>query len=136
MSTHKYTSWGRTRGPKNVTGKNNCFATGSNIDDLSSLAASNYTPTYGVYRTENQRYMHIHCSGSNSGVSRVYTYLYASQQWSELKTVNPADGTRDSIVCGSNEHIIVDIMGADIVAVLTGSAPFLPHANYLAFSTF
>ena len=137
MSTHKYTSWGRTRGPKNVTGKNKHFATGSNIADLSGLTADKYTPTYGVYRTENQRYMHIHCSGSNSGVSKVYTYLYASQQWSELVVLNPgASNALVSVSCGANQTRIVDIMGADIVAVLTGSATFLPHANYLAFSTF
>ena len=81
--------------------------------------------------------MHIHCSGSNSGVNKVYTYLYATQQWSELMQVDPSDSSnKDSIICGSNEHIIVDIKGADLIAVTTGSAAFLANANYLAFSTF
>ncbi len=137
MSVHKYTSWGRTRRPKNITGQDGCFVTGSTIAALSGLSTSNFTPSNGVYKTENQRYMHIHCSGSNSGVSKVYTYLYASQQWSELMQVDPSDSSnKDSILCGSNEHIIVDIKGADLIAVTTGSAAFLANANYLAFSTF
>ena len=51
--------------------------------------------------------------------------------------VDPSDSSnKDSILCGSNEHIIVDIKGADLIAVTTGSAAFLANANYLAFSTF
>ena len=136
MSTHKYNSWGRTRRPKNATGLDGNYVTGSTIILLSGLETGEFGPENGVIKTENQRYMHIHCSGSSSGVSKVFTYLYASSQWSELTTVNPADGSRDTIVCGATQHIIVDIKGADLVAVTTGSATFLPNANYLAFSTF
>ena len=140
MSVHKYTSWGRTRRPKNITGIDGCWVTGSTIAALTALdiagTPSNASPSNGVYKTENQRYMHIHCSGSSSGVTNVYTYLYASRQWSQLKTVNPTDGSRDIIACGANEHIVVDIKGADLIAVTTGSAPQLTDANYLAFSTF
>ena len=137
MSVHKYTSWGRTRRPKNITGQDGCFVTGSTIAALSGLSTSNFTPANGVYKTENQRYMHIHCSGSNSSVSNVYTYLYATQQWSELVVLNPgASNALVSVSCGANQTRIVDIQGADLIAVATGSATFLANANYLAFSTF
>ena len=137
MSVHKYTSWGRTRRPKNITGQDGCFVTGSTIAALTGLSTSNFTPSNGVYKTENQRYMHIHCSGSNSGVDKVYTYLYATQQWSELVVLNPgASNTLVSVSCGTNQTRIVDIQGADLIAVTTGSATFLANANYLAFSTF
>ena len=137
MSQFKYTSWGRTRRPKNITGQDGCFVTGSTIAALTGLSTSNFTPSNGVYKTENQRYMHIHCSGSNSGVDKVYTYLYATQQWSELVVLNPgASNTLVSVSCGTNQTRIVDIQGADLIAVTTGSATFLANANYLAFSTF
>lgn len=135
MSVHKYTSWGRTRRPKAADGDGN-YVTGSRgIVSLTGLGGTGGPPD-GVYKTENQRYMHIHCSGSSSGVNNVYVYMYASANWSELMTVNPTDATRDSIVCGANEHIIVDLKGADLVAVVTGSSSKLPYANYVAFSTF
>ena len=133
MSVHKYTSWGRTRRPKNITGKDGCFVTGSTIAGLSGLATSDFTPSYGVYKTENQRYLHLHASGSSSGCDNVYTYLYATQQWSELHGRSSVDGTRFSIDVNSNEHIIVDISGADLIAFNTGSNS---DGIYAAFSTF
>jgi len=70
-------------------------------------------------------------------VSNVYTYLYATQQWSELVVLNPgASNALVSVSCGANQTRIVDIQGADLIAVATGSATFLANANYLAFSTF
>ena len=133
MSVHKYTSWGRTRRPKNITGKDGGFVTGSTIAALSGLATSDFTPSNGVYKTENQRYLHLHASGSSSGCDNVYTYLYAPQQWSELHGRSSVDGTRFSIDVNSNEHIIVDISGADLIAFNTGSNS---DGIYAAFSTF
>ena len=52
--------------------------------------------------------------------------------WHELKTVNPTDGSRDSIAVGNNEQIIIDINGADWVAVTSGSNSVVT----MAFSTF
>ena len=136
MSVHKYTSWGRTRRPKAADGDGNYVTGSTGIVALTGLGGSG-SPSDGVYKSENQRYMHIHCSGSNSGVSNVYVYMYAAASWSELKTVDPTDSSnRDVVACGANEHIIVDIKGADLVAVVTGSSPKLAYANYVAFSTF
>ena len=144
MSVHKYTSWGRTRRPKPAGGEGS-YVTGSGVHSSGNAAGlpaltaigANGSEADGVYKTENQRYMHIHCSGSSSGVNNVYVYMYSAQCWSELKTVDPSDSSnRDAVVCGANEHIIVDIQGADMVSVVTGSATKLPDANYVAFSTF
>ena len=75
--------------------------------------------------------MHLMCSGSST-VSNVYAYNYASGYWHELMTVNNADGSRDSIAVGNDEHIIVDINGADWVSVKSGSLSVVT----MAFSTF
>mgnify|MGYP004453778319 FL=1 len=132
MSVHKYTSWGRTRRPKPAISD----GSGSIVTTIGALTildiantASNISTANGIYKTENQRYMHIHCSGA-ADVDNVYCYLYATQQWSELQHVNPANGNRSSIVCGTNQYIVVDIKGADLVAVAGANNPLL------AFSTF
>lgn len=136
MSIHRYNSWGRTRRPKNITGTDGAFVTGSTIDELSALdiagTGSNATPANGIYKTENQRYVHLHASGSSSGCNGVWTYLYATQQWSELHVLNP--GASDALVpvsCGANQTRIVEIAGADLIAFETGSGGLKA-----AFSTF
>ena len=134
MSTHRYNSWGRTRRPKNITGKDGAFVTGSTISDLTFLDPSEeFTPENGVYQTENQRFVHLHASGSDSGCTNVYTYLYASQQWSQLSVRKNDTGAMDltPVVCGENEHVIVEIAGADLIAFTTSSGGL-----YAAFSTF
>lgn len=136
MSTHRYTSWGRTRRPKNITGTDGAFVTGSTIGALTGLdianTGSNATPANGVYKTENQRYVHLHASGSSSGCSAVLTYLYATQQWSQLHVLDPgASDTLVPVVCGANQTRIVEIAGADLIAFTTGSGGLKA-----AFSTF
>ena len=135
MSYLKHNSWGRTRRPKNITNVDGTSAAVTTLPVLTGLdiagTASNANPGNKIYKTENQRYMHIHCSGSSNNVSNVYTYLYATQQWSELKRFDFKTGTdRESIVVGDNEHVVVDIKGADLVAVAGTGNP------KLAFSTF
>lgn len=135
MSYLKHSSWGRTRRPKNPAGDGTAVAV-TTISDLTALdianTASNITVENKVYKTENQRYMHLHCSGSNALVTNVYTYLYATQQWSELKVRNNADGVMvgTPIVCALNQHVVVEIGGADLVAIAG------INSVYMAFSTF
>ena len=150
MSIHKHSSWGRTRRPKGthrrdaqrIWGGSSLPIlrnhSGSHDPDLSSAVTGNFDYGVGVYPTENQRYMHIHCSGSESGVSNVYAYMSAARCWAEYKTVNPTDGTRDAVTCSANEHIVVEIYGVDAVAFNTASSNDLSDVNhnYVAFNTF
>jgi len=132
MSVYKANSWGRTRRPKAPNNQDKNLVTGSELSLLNALSSeSEFTNANGCYRTENQRYMHLMCSGSST-ITNVYAYNYASGFWHELKTVNPTDGTRDSIAVGNNEHIIVDINGADFVSVKSGSLSVVT----MAFSSF
>ena len=119
MSVHKYNSWGRTRRPKAAISD----GSGSHCTTIHALhaldianTASNIHTDNGIYKTENQRYMHIHCSGSSHNVSSVFCYLYATQHWSELHHVSPTNGARSAIAASDGEYIIVDIKGADLVA--------------------
>jgi len=132
MSVYKANSWGRTRRPKAPNNQDKNLVTGSELSLLNALSSeSEFTNANGCYRTENQRYMHLMCSGSST-ITNVYAYNYASGFWHELKTVNPADGSRDSIAVGNDEHIIVDINGADFVSVKSGSLSVVT----MAFSSF
>ena len=132
MSVHKYNSWGRTRRPKPASGNDGDFITGSTLLDLNQLATgSEFHASNGVYKTENQRYAHIACSGS-SAVSNVYVYSHAMGHWHELTHVKPSDGTLLSITVGNDQYRIVDINGADFISVKSGSLDVVT----MAFSTF
>ena len=134
MSIYRASSWGRTRRPKPPSGhKDKQHVTSSvSLARLNLLTEAEFTAANGCYRTENQRYMHIMCSGS-SDVSNVFVYNYASGFWHELKRFDFNTGTdRESIVVGNNEHIIVDINGADWISINSGSNSVCT----MAFSTF
>ena len=126
------TRWGRTNQPKAPNNQNGNTVTGAaSVSVLNDLNTSQFSASAGCYQTENQRYAHIMCSGSST-VSAVYLYTYAANQWHELKTVNPTDGSRHAVAVAANEHISVDINGADWISLTSGS---LSNVT-LAFSTF
>ena len=127
MSIHKYSSWGRTRQPKSLGHAKKFHVTASQtLADLNALATGAFSPTNGVYKTENQRYMHVACSGSDSEVTDVHLYNHSMGYWHALVT----GSNNASVVVGPDAHQIVDIYGADFVS-LTGSSVIT-----IAFSTF
>jgi hypothetical protein len=80
MSVYKANRWGRTNRPKAPNNRDKHYVTGSQAAGV--LLGSTYHDltdadnSKGIYATENQRYMHIVCSGSNSGVDKVrYWYM-------------------------------------------------------------
>tara|TARA_R100001510_G_scaffold56388_1_gene61836 strand:+ start:574 stop:975 length:402 start_codon:yes stop_codon:yes gene_type:complete len=133
MSIYKPTSWGRTRRPKAPHNVDKNLITGaSGLSALNALTEAEFTATNGCYQTENQRYAHLMCSGSST-ISNVYLYNYASGYWHELKRFDFNTGTdRASIVVGNDEHIVVDIYGADWISIKSGSNSVVT----MAFSTF
>tara|TARA_R100000030_G_scaffold46595_1_gene35205 strand:- start:5579 stop:5974 length:396 start_codon:yes stop_codon:yes gene_type:complete len=131
MSIHRYNSWGRTRRPKAASGRDGDFITGSTLVALNQLGTGSFSAENGCYRTENQRYAHIACSGS-SAVSNVFAYNYAMGFWHELVEINPNNGNKISIAVGNNQMRIIDINGADWVAITSGSNDVVT----MAFSTF
>ena len=136
MAVHKYTSWGRTRRPKaaSAAGDKHYITGTSGIGALTGLGGVP-DEANGIYKTENQRYMHLMCSGSNSGISEVYGFLYASNSWAEIMT-GSAGQSYGSISVGTDEYKVVEIYGVDLVAFVTSSSTKLPYANFAAFSTF
>jgi hypothetical protein len=129
MSIYKPASWGRTRRPKAPNNVDKNFITGAiSLATLNSLDESEFTADNGCYRTENQRFAHVACSGS-SNVTNMYAYNYAMGYWHELVT----GSVPSSVVVSEDQHHIIEIMGADWVALNTGSAG---QRVTMAFSTF
>ena len=151
MATHKYTSWGRTRSPKNLTGTQGGKVTLSAASELLGITAT----TTG-YATENQRYLHVltednHDDGA-PGTIKVYGYCHAFLRWFELPQshvpvgVNAAP-TAATIVAPTNsghadaalltpderEYRTYEILGIDRVAFIGSTAN---TDVYAACSTF
>ena len=106
MTQFKHTSWGRTRGPKNINGPTQ---TPVALTDCANLAAAALGT--GVCLTENQRFLHITTSDAPAALSNIWVYMHASGVWSELKTLAGA-----SYTMAANEHKIIEIDGIDKVA--------------------
>ena len=138
MSYLKHNSWGRTRRPKAPNNNDGNFVTGTlGLDALNHLdGVDSFVHSAGCYKTENQRYVHLACSGSST-ISKVFVYNYAMANWHELVEINPNNGNRVSIQVGSNQQRVIEINGADLIAV-TGSMLTYPAVGKvtMAFSTF
>jgi hypothetical protein len=84
-STFKHTSWGRTRGPKNLNGAPGAPVTVlANTNDLKGITA-----TQQGYATENQRYLHVlltdaHDTDPSAVALTIFGYCHAFQRWFEI----------------------------------------------------
>jgi len=84
-------SWGRTRGPKNLTGVQGGAVTLSSASELLGITAT----TTG-YATENQRYLHVLAEDNHGGTVatiKVYGYCHAFLRWFELPQSHTPVGT-------------------------------------------
>jgi hypothetical protein len=100
---HTYSSWGRTRRPKNITGSD-----GTAVVDCADLAAA--AAGTGVYITQNQRYLHLSAAADGS-VSHIWAYSYASNAWAELLIGGAI------VTLASSKYKIIEIDGIDKVAL-------------------
>ena len=110
----RYTSWGRTRQPKNLTGGHRGFVTpvgaGTVAQDLAALNANNTAQRAARgYSTENQRYLHITVS-TDASVTELFVYSHATDVWTELIV----GGAKVAVSATQSE--IVEIAGVDRVA--------------------
>jgi hypothetical protein len=128
-----HNSWGRTRGPKNLTGTQG----GAIVVLAHDAVPSGITATDGSggYVTENQRYLHVVVD--NAGTDdpaqdiEVWVYSHASGIWSFFNNINC-----DAIT--QNTTFKIEIYGVDRVAFVrdTGDWDDAPTAVYAACSTF
>ena len=150
MAIHNYNSWGRTRGPKNLTGTQGGAVTLSTAASLLGITAT----TTG-YATENQRYLHVLTEDNHGGTVatiKVYGYCHAFLRWFELPQSHTQVGlnaapTATAIVAPTNsghadaalltpderEYRTYEILGIDRVAFITSAGG---TDCYAACSTF
>jgi len=148
MSTHKHTSWGRTRSPKNLSGTQAGTVTANVANDLLGITA-----TTAGYATENQRYLHVLLEDAEGGTPtavKVYGYCHAFQRWFHLDTGFEPNGANGAVTQATidaapdtggapnastpeeREYRVYHIVGIDRVAFVGGS-----HTNiFAACSTF
>tara|TARA_Y100000004_G_scaffold197185_1_gene270270 strand:- start:1004 stop:1423 length:420 start_codon:yes stop_codon:yes gene_type:complete len=128
MSQFKYTSWGRTRQPKNLAG-----AHGTEIT-LAANAAALTAATHG-YSTENQRYLHILLIDTNTGANRtvtVYGYNHAFGVWAPLNQIGTSTAITATALTTSEdegdqnashrEMVTFEVAGVDRVAFVGTAA--------------
>ena len=116
MATFKNTSWGRTRGPKNLAGANGtAVALLANTNTLKGVTA-----TSAGYATENQRFLHVLVCDANSSTSltvTVFGYCHAFLRWFEipqdqLASANSA-ATAASVTVGDSGRAAADQVPSD-----------------------
>ena len=134
MAVHTYSSWGRTRGPKNIAGAHGTAATVLE-DDAPPTAVTDGHPT------ENQRYLHVTLdvgSGAPGRNLNIWTYSHASGMWGWFALVNYLTGGPGGSAVNYDSTTIVEIHGADRVALQrqAGAWGNAPSAIYAACSTF
>ncbi len=136
---HRYSSWGRTRRPKNVNGN-------TSTQEAATLAAApdgaDPANRPNSFSTENQRFLHLLLDTVTSTQNKtitVYGFSYAMNRWAALKDVR---GNSVSITAqATNAYQIFEISGVDRVCFATvGSVDAGPLAAndefFAATSTF
>ena len=90
-NSFKHTSWGRTRGPKNLSGTQG--------DEVDVVLVGTLDSVHDGYATENQRYLHLLVSNgtandATAGVRKVtvWGYNHAFQRWFPLLAYIDDDG--------------------------------------------
>ncbi len=157
MATHTYSSWGRTRGPKNITGTiGGAVTLEANTNNMLG-SASGYKLV--GYASENQRWLHVLVNAADDNSTpaaiTVFGYCHAFERWFEIgastmdypitaASANTAptaasiqaadvDENEEDQVPSNKEYRRYDILGIDRIAFVGDDA----ESNvYAACSTF
>jgi hypothetical protein len=105
----KNSSWGRTRGPKALSGTNAQGVTDIGTAAAAKTAHEHATNNAGIYKTQNQRFLHLTTDASGV-LANIWVYMHASGLWAEFKVGGA------SVTMGNSEYKVVEIDGVDLVA--------------------
>ena len=139
MTMPKYTSWGRTRRPKTLAGRDDAIASKETAAAVAVIAVGDLndnlndaTAGHNGYTTENQRFLHVYVKhGSAQKSVEIFGYNYAFGTWAPLQIRVDVDNaaavyaTATATTGGSGEArlYIFDIAGIDRVAFVSSAAP-------------
>ena len=136
---HTHRSWGRTRGPKSLSGTQ-----GGEVD---VVAVGTLDAVTDGYATENQRFLHVLVTDKNAGAGltvTLYGYNHAFQKWAPLTKIGdastaltvtaPDTGAAENAQTAANRELVTfEIAGVDRVAFVGTTADV---RCYAAASTF
>ena len=106
-------SWGRTRGPKNVAGDHQVYIHGGLSGDMPTADPSSSTDGY---HTEAQRFLHLYWkAASTTAAVTAWGYSYASGQWSELIDANGTPIKLEVAGQAVDTYRVFEIAGVDKV---------------------
>ena len=158
MSQFKHTSWGRTRGPKNLAGSQGGVVTTVAETALVKITADE-NENIG-YFTENQRYLHVlleDANGDNAPQAiEVYGYSHAFTRWfplspSHATVATPGGAAATNVSAPTDETVapgnvaflpsgriyrVYEILGVDKVAFVGAVANDARTTIFAAGSTF
>ncbi len=128
----KNTSWGRTRGPKNLTHAQGASAT---VTLVASGGADPSAVTDG-YATENQRYLHLAYTeaGGVAPTVTVWAYSHAFGTWGKLTGLGGA--VTMTATASQTKVQIFEISGVDRVYFKSSGTPHGSDKLFAACSTF
>ena len=119
-----WTSWGRTRGPKNIAGPpGTAVKLEANTNNLRASYSDDVPGAYKEvgYLTENQRYLHVLVTDANAsgapGAITIFGYCHAFERWFEipqdqLASANSA-ATAASVQAGNSGRAEADQVPSD-----------------------
>jgi hypothetical protein len=117
-----YTSWGRTRSPKNILSNHRAGIDAAGATH-GSITDTNFSD---VCTTENQRYLHITHEAADAGTLEVWGYMHASGQWGQIGA--------NITTAASLIHTVVEIAGVDQIKIKANTQTITKL--WLACSTF
>jgi hypothetical protein len=86
-NSFKHTSWGRTRGPKNLSGTQG--------DEVDVVLVGTLDSVHDGYATENQRYLHVMLIDKHNSTNltvTMYGYNHAFKKWAPMNTLGVETG--------------------------------------------
>lgn len=122
---HTYSSWGRTRQPKNIKGAHKRL-----LNDADNSLPKNTAPTLETdgYATENQRFLHLLLENElnvQSHALTIWGFSYAAGKWGKLYDVSGTQIEFEHINQAIHKYYIFEIAGVDrLYFEDTGNADF------------
>ena len=135
-SFHTHQSWGRTRSPKNILSPHRAGVDSSGTGQVLDLDGATANPASVTCVTENQRFLHVHCTGFTGadGKLTVTGLMYAAgSNEMTLRTIH--NGAAELTAAGT---LLIDLAGIDRVkfTITDTSAAEATCTFFAACSTF
>lgn len=136
---HTYSSWGRTRQPKNIAGPHKSVLHGNGT----TLPTAEPTLATDGHKAENQRFIHILVDNTDNTKNHQLTlwgFSYASGKWGKIYDTSGSQIEISRVTQALNKYYIFEIAGVDRVYLQdSGGGGNALHADdqvYAAMSTF